>query len=143
METGPFPLTAMTLIIRCLKSYKGEKRGQKLPANLSYVSGEHDNHDPHLRQEWMFNRLIFHLIFVSKYIIWKQQQKKLPSKERILRKTTQATIEAPLNPTVPLWSLSTPIVRHPEPNTEGIWSNAEVKDLGKDVFLVISLYRPL
>lgn len=142
METGHFPLTAMTLIIRCPKSNKREKRGQKLPANLSYVNGEHNDHDPHLRQEQMFNKLIFHLISVSKYIIWQQQQKKLPSNEKILRKTTQATIEEKLNPTIPLWSLSTPIMCQPEPNREGIWSNAE-EDLGKDVVLVISLYRPL
>ena len=30
-----FPLTSMTLIIRCLKSYKREKKGQKLPARFS------------------------------------------------------------------------------------------------------------
>lgn len=55
----------------------------------------------------MFNKLIFHLIFVSKHIVWKQQQQKLPSKERILQKTTQETIEEQLNPTIPPWSLST------------------------------------
>lgn len=51
METGLFSLPEMTLIIRCLKSYKREKRGQKLLANLSYASGEHKDYDPYLGEE--------------------------------------------------------------------------------------------
>lgn len=67
-KQGFFALTEVTLIIRCLKSYKREQRGQKLPANLSYVPGEHEDRDLPLGEE-MFNKLILHLMFISKGIM--------------------------------------------------------------------------
>lgn len=97
METGLF-CPEVTLIIRCLKSYKKEQRGQKLPANLSYVPVEHEDRVLPLGEE-MFNKLILYLMFISKSIMW-QKQKSCQQKEKILSKATQATVLEPqLNPT--------------------------------------------
>lgn len=96
-KQGFFSLTEVTLITRCLKSYKREQSGQKLPANLSYVPGKHEDRDLPLGED-MFNKLILHLMFISKSIMW-QKQKSCRQKEKILSKATQATVlETQLNP---------------------------------------------
>lgn len=99
METGPFSLTEMTLITRCLKSYKREKRGQKLPANLSHVEGKHEDCNHHVEELDVRQYFVLFSFLKTSY---DKTKKVVIKKRRFLSNSSN-------NPRAPLKSLSIPI----------------------------------